>query len=180
MQPHRPEWGPLVLFDDTVGQEPTIARHVSDDGLVITFGTDRLAVNVDGGEDRGFARIAALSGAVSVTLPANLDLLGFLLVVVGSVERTERSEALLTCSLGHATTSAAWWRGTGSSVLGEDFILQCFTGVAGPVPDQTGTAPPLAPLPFTLSAQVRRPNPDEAVIVTVNEFSVFLVRASGG
>src|SRR5437773_8027241 len=113
MQPHTPEWGSLVTFDDTVGQEPTIARHVSDDGLVITFTTDRLAVKVDGGEDEGFARTAALSGAVPVTLPANVDLLGFLLVVGGSVERTQRSEALLTCSLGHATTSAAWWRGTG-------------------------------------------------------------------
>lgn len=187
-----PEWGPLITFYDPAGQVPGMVRTVADDGLSISFLLDRMTVSMSGGAGGAFAGAVALSGALSVTVPEDLDLLGFLLVVNGHVDRTAGSQAVVSCCLGHGANSVVWplasLAGTPTpdparpgtdrgSVASEEFRVECFTSDGNPALVGVAPFPPLAPIPFTLSAQARRRVADEAVDIGITDFTVIVMRS---
>jgi hypothetical protein len=114
---------------------------------------------------------------------------GFLIAVSSVVDATARTEALVTCSIGHSTQSWPWPSAAtvrserpGSrddagrdSLTSSDFVLQCFT--TDEVPGTIGTPPypPLPPLPITLSMQARRRTTDETIAITFQSFAVSLL-----
>jgi len=190
-----PEWGPLITFYDPAGQVPAMVRSVADDGLSITFLFDRMTIGLDGGQDAAFAGAVALSGALSLNMPEDLNLLGFLLVANGHLERTAGSQAMVACSVGHGANSIVWpfasLAGTPSPdpaqpddaqhpdcsvVLSEDFRVECFTGDGNPAMVGVPPFPPHAPIPFTLSMHARRRMADEAVDIGITDFTIIVMR----
>ncbi len=106
-----PVWTPWTSYYDSAGQGPAMVAHVAGDGLSVQFLLDRFTLSVQGDQDAPFAGAAGLSGALSVDVPPDFNLLGFLLVVNGHVEKTVKSQAVVTCSIGHGTQSQSWQLG---------------------------------------------------------------------
>jgi hypothetical protein len=189
-----PAWGSWTTYYDSAGQAPTMLRSDADDGLSVSFTMDRLTMSLQGGEDAPFAGAVGLSGGLSVSVPEEFNLVGFLLVVNGHLEKTDGSQALLTCSIGHGAHSVEWplvsiagaespgpsrTRGEGPgevSTLSSDFRVECFTSDFNPAMVGVPPFPPLPPFPITVSMQARRRAADEAVDLGVTDFSVILVR----
>lgn len=191
-----PEWGPLTALYDSAGQAPTIVATVADDGLSVGFLPDRLTISLDSGPEVPFAGAVGLSGTLSISVPEELNLLGFLLVVSGHIDKTDGSQALLTCAIGHGTHSIEWplvsMAGARDpdpsktteeqpgeiSVFSSDFRVECFTSDFNPAMVGIPPFPPLPPFPVTLSMQARRRAADESVGLTVTDFSVLVVTSS--
>jgi hypothetical protein len=170
-----------------------MARSDAEDGLSVTFTMDRLVLSLLGGEGAPFAGAVGLAGALSVSVPEALRLVGFVLVVQGHLERSAGSQALVTCSIGHGTSTVAWplvsLAGAESaepsrtregppaedSRLSADFRLECFTSDFNPASVGVPPHPPLPPFPLTVSMQARRRAADEAIDLGVSDFSVILV-----
>jgi hypothetical protein len=188
-----PKWGAWTTFYDSAGQVPTMARADSEDGIVASFGMDRLELNVGGDQDAPFAGAMGLSGSLSVTMPDEYPLLGFLLIVRGNLLKSLGSEAAVSYSIGHATKSIEWPLGSvsglkdpgpdaGEEPLPEGSILDIsFNAVSFLEDTRPGGVgqppyPQLPPLPITISAQARRRFVDESIILTILEFEVVIVR----
>ena len=188
-----PAWGQWTTFYDSAGQVPTMARSDSEDGLVGSFGMDRLELNVQGGPDAPFAGAMGLSGSLSVTMPDDYPLVGFLLIVRGQLLKSLGSEAAVSWSIGHATKSVEWPLGSASglktpgpdageepfpegSFLDTGFNVTCFLEDTRPGGVGQPPYPQLPPLPITISAQARRRFVDESIILTITEFEVLIVR----
>ena len=97
---------------------------------------DRLTLSLQGGQDAPFAGAAGLSGALSVNVPTDLNMLGFLLVVNGHLEKTAKSQAVVTCSIGHGTQSQSWPLG-----------IPPGTGTRSPAPTSAWNASPATTTP---------------------------------
>ena len=191
-----PEWGPFTALYDSAGQAPNMVRTVAGDGLSVSFLLDRLTISLNTGEGAAFAGALGLSGTLSVSVPEGLNLLGFLLVVNGHVDKTDGSQALLTCSIGHGTQSIQWplvsmagAEGPGSaetagedpgeiSALSTDFRVECFTSDFNPAMVGVPPFPALPPFPITLGMQARRRAADEFVDLGVTDFNLILVTSS--
>jgi hypothetical protein len=188
-----PAWGEWTTFYDSAGQVPTMARHDSEDGLVVAFGMDRMELNVQGGPDAPFAGAMGLSGSLSVTMPDDYPLVGFLLIVSGNLDKSLGSAAAVSCSIGHTTKSIEWTLGRAAglktpdpdageqpfpegSFLQTGFNVVCFVDDTRPGGVGQPPFPQLPPLPITVSMQARRRFVDEAVILNVTEFQVLVVR----
>jgi hypothetical protein len=111
-----PAWGQWTTFYDSAGQVPTMARSDSEDGLVASFGMDRLELKPQGGTDAPFAGAMGLSGSLSVSMPDDYPLVGFLLIVRGQLLKSLGSEAAVSWSIGHATKSVEWPLGSASGL----------------------------------------------------------------
>jgi hypothetical protein len=190
-----PVWEPLTFFYDSAGQESSMVTTVADDGSSVKFLLDRLTISLNS-NDAPFSGAVGLSGALSVTLPEELNLLGFLLAVNGHIDRTEGSQAVVTCSVGHGTQSVQWplvsVAGTPtptmprsrsadaeeSRILSSEFRIECFTSDFNP--SAVGVPPfaALPPFPITVSLQTRRRAADEAIDIAVTDISVILVTSS--
>ena len=175
-------WAPWTSYYDSTGQGPDIITKVAGDGLSVQFMLDRFTLSVQGGQDAPFAGSAGLSGALSVDVPPDFSMLGFLLVVNGHLEKTAKSQAVVTCSIGHGTQSQSWPLGIPSRdrdpVTGSDFSLECFTSDYNPAMVGVPPYPALPPFPVTLSMQARRRTADEAVVIGVTDFTVILIGSS--
>jgi hypothetical protein len=188
-------WGSWTTFYDSVGQAPSMTRGDSEDGLVASFGMDRLQMSLQGDEDAAFAGAIGLSGALAASIPDEFLLVGFLLVVNGELSRSLGSEAVVTCSIGSATHSVEWpianpagTPGLGTSRTGEEepfpegsiletgFSVECFTRDTRPGAVGLPPFPPLPPLPITVSMQARRRFVDEFINITITGFEVLIVR----
>jgi hypothetical protein len=179
-----PAWAPWTSYYDSAGQAPGMVTNVAGDNLSVQFVLDRLTLSLQGGQDAPFAGAAGLSGALSVNVPTDFNMLGFLLVVNGHLEKTAKSQAVVTCSIGHGTQSLSWPLAIGSSdpdrdpVTGSDFRLECFTSDYNPTMVGAPPYPPLPPFPVTLGMQARRRTVDEAVVIDVTDFTVVLLGSS--
>ena len=91
-----PAWAPWTSYYDSAGQAPGMVTNVAGDGLSVQFMLDRLTLSLQGGQDAPFAGAAGLSGALSVNVPTDFSMLGFLLVVNGHLEKTAKSQAVVT------------------------------------------------------------------------------------
>ena len=188
-----PVWGQWTTFYDSAGQVPTMLRSDSEDGLVASFGMDRLQLDIQGGPDAPFAGAMGLSGSLSVSMPDDYPLVGFLLIVRGLLVKSLGSGAAVSGSIGHATKSVEWPLGSVSGLKAPDpdaqdapfpegsfldtgFNITCFLDDTRPGGVGQPPYPQLPPLPITISAQVRRRFEDEAIILTVSEFEVLIVR----
>jgi hypothetical protein len=174
-----PAWAPWTSYYDPAGQGPNIVTHVADDGLNMKFLLDRLAVSMDGSADSPFTGATALSGAVAVDLPETFDLLGFVLIANGHLEKTPGSQALVTCSIGLGTQSLPWPPTTASNADrnaggGSDFQAECFTSASNPALVGAAPFPPLPPVPITITIQASRSTADDAIIIDITDFTVFL------
>jgi hypothetical protein len=190
------KWGSWTTYYDSAGQVPSMSRSIADDGLSVQFNMDRLLVSLQGDSDAPFAGTVGLSGELSVNVQEEFDLMGFLLVVRGDIEKTDGSQGLVTCSIGHGTQSFEWplvsvagtlspgpsdtteERRGEASVLSSDFRVECFTSDFNPAILGVPPYPPMPPFPITISLQARRRLADEAVEIGVTDFSVILVRSS--
>jgi hypothetical protein len=188
-----PAWGQWTTFYDSADQVPTMARGDSEDGLVVSFTMNRLELNVQGGPDAPFAGAMGLSGSLSVSMPDEYPLLGFLLIVRGQLIKSLGSEAAVSLSIGHTTKSIEWPLGSASglrtpdsdtdedsfpegSFLDTGFNGLCFLEDTRPGGVGEPPYPQLPPLPITISAQVRRRFVDESVNLTIAQFEVVIVR----
>jgi hypothetical protein len=190
-----PAWGSWTTFYDPVGQAPSMARADSEDGLVVSFGMDRMQLSLQGGEDTPFTGAIGLSGALTASIPDEFLLVGFLLVVNGELSRSLGSEAVVTGSIGSATHSVEWPianpAGTprlGPSRTGEEeplpegslletgFSVECFTRDTRPGAVGQPPFPPLPPLPITLGMQARCRFVDEFIVLTITGFEVLILR----
>jgi hypothetical protein len=190
-----PAWGSWTTFYDSVDQAPSMARGDSEDGLVVSFGMDRLQLSLQGGENAPFAGAIGLSGSLTPSIPDEFLLVGFLLVVNGELSRSLGSEAVVTGSIGSATHSVEWPianpAGTpnlGRSRMGEEgpipegsiletgFRVACFTRDTRPGAVGVPPFPPLPPLPITVSMQARRRFVDEFVNVMITGFEALILR----
>jgi len=176
-----PAWAPWTSYYDSTGQGPHMVATVAGDGLNAQFLLDRLTLSLQGGQDAPFAGAAGLSGALSVDVPPDFNMAGFLLVVNGHLEKTPGSQAVVTCSIGHGTQSLssplAYPRDR-DPVTGSDFHLEIFTSDYNPATVGQPPYPPLPPFPVTLSIQARRRTADEAVDISVTDFTVILLGSS--
>lgn len=175
-----PAWAPWTSYYDPAGQGPNMVSTVDGDGLNVKFLLDRLTVSVQGSPDAPFTGAIALSGAVAVDLPEAFNLLGFLLVANGHIEKTPASQALVTCSIGHGAQSLPWPLTASATtdrdpVSGSDFQAECFTGDYNPASVGVAPFPPLPPVPINIAIQASRRTADDAVVITVTDFTVFLV-----
>jgi hypothetical protein len=183
-----PAWAPWTSYYDSTGQGPAMVTSVAADGLNVRFGLDRFSLSLQGGQDAPFAGAAVLSGALSVDVPPDFDLVGFLLLVNGALDKTPGSQAVVTCSIGHGTQSLQWplaITGAGRSgspdnanrvqVTSSDIRLECFTSDYNPT--MVGVPPyaPLPPFPVTLSIQARRRTVDDAIEMNLTDFTVVLL-----
>jgi len=187
-----PVWAPWTSFYDPTGQGPNMIAKPAGDGLSAAFLFDRLTLSLSGDRNAALAGATGLSGAVSADVPADYNLAGFLIAVTGVIDATARTEAVVSCSIGHSTQSWPWpppatvrTDRPGSranvgrdSLTSSDFVLECFT-----TDDHPGTVgappyPPLPPLPITLSMQARRRTTDETIDITFQSFSVSLLGAA--
>ncbi len=82
-----PAWAPWTSYYDSAGQGPGMVTNVAGDGLSVQFMLDRLTLSLQGGQDAPFAGAAGLSGALSVDVPPEFNMVGFLLLVNGHLER---------------------------------------------------------------------------------------------
>ena len=186
-------WGPWTTFYDSVGQAPGVTRADSEDGLVVSFGTDRLELALQGGDEAPFAGAIGLSGALSVSIPDEFLLVGFLLVVNGNLFMSLGSEATVTGSIGSTTRAVerpianpAGTPGPRRSRVDDaapegltietGFKVECFTRDTRPGAAGAPPFPPLPPLPITLSMQARRRFVDEFVNVRITGFEVLILR----
>jgi hypothetical protein len=173
-----PVWAPWTSYYDPAGQGPTMLTRVAADGRNVQFQLDRLILSVQGGQDDPFAGAAGLSGALSVDVPPDANLAGFLLVVNGHLEKTPASQAVVTCSIGHGTQAVSWplaYPTDRDPGTGSDFHLECFTSDYNPATVGAPPYPPLPPFPVTVSMQARRRTVDDAVEISVTDFTVFLL-----
>jgi hypothetical protein len=173
-----PVWAPWTSYYDPAGQAPAMVASVAGDGLHVQFLLDRLVLSVQGGQDDPFAGAAGLSGALSVDVPPDVNLTGFLLVVNGHLEKTPASQAVVTCSVGHGTQSVSWplaYPTDRDPGTGSDFHLECFTSDYNPATVGAPPYPPLPAFPVTVSMQARRRTTDDAVEISVTDFTVFLL-----
>ena len=177
-----PAWAPWTSYYDSAGQAPGMVTDVAGDNLSVQFMLDRLTLSVQGGQDAPFAGAAGLSGALSVNVSPDFSMLGFLLVVNGHLEKTAKSQAVVTCSIGHGTQSQSWPLGIPSRdrdpVTGSDFSLECFTSDYNPAMVGVPPYPPLPPFPVTLNMQARRRTADEAIVISITDFTVILIGSS--
>jgi hypothetical protein len=177
-----PAWAPWTSYYDSAGQGPSMVANVAGDGLNGQYRLDRFSLSLQGGQDAPFAGAAGLSGALSVDVPPDFYMVGFLLLVNGHLEKTAGSQAVVTCSIGHGTQSLSWLLAIGGGdrdpVTGSDFRLECFTSDYNPVMVGVPPYPPLPPFPVTLSMQARRRTVDEAVDIDVTDFTVVLLGSS--
>lgn len=191
----RAEWGSWTTRYDSAGQAPSMTQNAPDEGLSVIFTLDRLLVSLQEGENTPFAGAVGLSGELSVSVPEDFNLLGFLLAVNGHVGKTAGSQALVTCSIGHGTQSLEWPLeslsgavSSGSSgtrggrpgqdgTLVSDFRVECFTSDFNQAMVGIPPHPPMPPFPITISMQARRRAADESVEITVTDFSVILIRS---
>jgi len=177
-----PVWTPWTSYYDSAGQAPGMVTNVAGDNLSVQFMLDRLTLSLQGGQDAPFAGAAGLSGALSVDVPPALNMLGFLLVVNGHLEKTAGSQAVVTCSIGHDTQTQSWPLGRPAldrdPVTGSDFSLECFTSDYNPAMIGVPPYPPLPPFPITVSMQARRRTADQAVVISVTDFTVILIGSS--
>jgi hypothetical protein len=189
-----PAWGQWTTFYDPAGQVPSMARSDSEDGLVVSFTFDRMQLDVQGYQDAPFAGAMGLSGALSVSMPDDYHLAGFLLIVRGSLTKSLGSGAALSCSIGHATKTIEWpldsvsgIKTAGPSNTGQEepfpegsFLDTSFNSVcfmADTPPGRVGQPPfpQLPPLPITMSMQARRRFVDEAVTITITGFEALIL-----
>jgi hypothetical protein len=188
-----PAWGQWTTFYDSADQAPSMARDDSEDGLVASFTMDRLELNAQGGADAPFAGAMGLSGSLSVTMPDDYPLLGFLLIVRGNLLKSLGSGAAVSWSIGHATKSVEWPLGSVSglttpdpdseeesfpegSFLDTGFNVACFLEDTRPGGVGQPPYPQLPPLPITISAHARRRFVDESIMLTIVQFEVVIVR----
>lgn len=174
-----PAWAPWTSYYDAAGQGPDIVSHVDGDGLNIKFLLNGLTVSLDGSADTPFTGATALSGAVAVDLPETFDMLGFLLIANGHFEKTSGSQALVTCSIGLGTQSLTWPPTAASNAdrnagAGSDFQAECFASASNPALVGTAPFPALPPVPITISIQASRSTADDAIIIDITDFTVFL------
>jgi hypothetical protein len=187
-----PVWAPWTSFYDPTGQGTNLITKPAGDGLSATFWLDRLTLSLSGDQNAALAGATGLSGAVSVDIPADFNLMGFLIAVTGVIDATTRTEAVVNCSIGHSTQSWPWpppatarserpgSRANGGQELltSSDFVLECFTTDDPPGTVGAPPYPPLPPLPITLSMQARRRTTDETIAITFQSFAVSLLGAS--
>jgi len=179
-----PVWTPWTSYYDSAGQAPGMVANVAGDGLNVQYLLDRFTLSLQGSQDTPFAGAVGLSGALTVDVPPDFNMAGFLLLVNGHLEKTDGSQAAMTCSIGHGTQSLSWPLAIGSSnpdrdpVTGSDFRLECFTSDYNPAMVGVSPYPPLPPFPITLAMQARRRTADEAVDISVTDFTVVLLGSS--
>lgn len=117
-----------------------------------------------------------------VTNVAGDGLIVQFMLVNGHLEKTAKSQAAVTCSIGHGTQSQSWPLGIPSRdrdpVTGSDFSLECFTSDYNPTMVGVPPYPPLPPFPVTLSMQARRRTADEAIVISITDFTVILTGSS--
>jgi hypothetical protein len=192
MRTGAPAWGSWTTFYDSVGQAPAMTRADSEDGLVVAFGMDRLVLDLRADEEAPSAGAIGLSGGLSVTIPDQFLLVGFLLVVNGELSMSLGGEASVTGSIGSATRSVEWPiaspAGTpdprrssddaapASLMIETGFRVECFTRDTPPGAAGAPPFPPLPPLPITVSLQGRRRFVDEFVRVAISGFEVLVLR----
>ena len=190
-----PTWGAWTTHYDPVGQAPTMTRFDDENSRIVSFGMDRLELDLGSGQDAPFAGAIGLSGALAVNIPDEFPLLGFLLIVNGQITKTPGTEATVTCSLGPTSRSVEWLLdrpgglkdpptsgsdddGTMSDELFDrGFSVQCLMldnrpGAVGQPP-----FPPVPPVPITVSLQARRRFADEFAHMTIVGFDVLIVRS---
>jgi len=197
-----PAWGHWTTFYDSLGQAPSMGRSDSEDGLVASFTMDRMVMEIQGDQDAPFAGGFGLSGALSVSMPDDFSLLGFLLIVRGTIVKSPRSQAAVSCSIAHSTHSIEWpfhsavrvtppkVGGTTpkpsdaeeepspeGSFLETDFIVNCIVGDTRPGGVGQPPFPQLPPLPITIAVQARRRFVDEAIIINITEFEALIVKS---
>ncbi|HEX4254673.1 MAG TPA: hypothetical protein VH089_06280 [Streptosporangiaceae bacterium] len=188
--PAAPVWAPWTSFYDPTGQGPNLTPQLAADGHAVSFELNDFLLSLPGqgtGEDAVLVAATALSGALSVGLPASYNLAGFLLVVRGNLEGSALTEAAVSCAIGHSTQSLSWpppasptgaWSGSrsgrdGAPTLATDFSLQCFTNDTSP--GGAGESTSLPPIPITLSMQARRRTADELIIVQIESIDVVML-----
>jgi hypothetical protein len=189
-----PAWGDWTTLYDSVGQAPTMTRNDSDDGLAVTLTMDRMQLFLQSGPDAPFAGAIGLAGELPPIMPDEFPLTGFLLVVNGNLHRSLGSEAVVTCSIGHAAQTVEWAvaspEGIGGSVrsasgeeafpddafLDAGFAVECFTRDFRPGGVGAPPFPPLPPVPVTVSLQARRRFVDESLDLTIIDLTVLMVR----
>jgi hypothetical protein len=190
-----PAWGSWTTFYDSAGQAPSMTRGDSEDGLVVSFGMDRMQVSLQGDKDAPFAGTIGLSGSLTPSIPDEFFLVGLLLVVNGELSRSLGSEAVVTGSIGSAAHSVEWPianpAGTPNlepsrtaeeapfpegSILETGFRVECFTRDTRPGAVGLPPFPPLPPLPITISLQARRRFVDEFVNATITGFEALILR----
>jgi hypothetical protein len=168
-----PAWGQWTTFYDSAGQVPSMSRTDSGDGRVVEFTMDdHMLLNVGGDQDAPFARAVGLSGSLSVSIPDTYPLVGFLLIVRGTVMKSFRSEAAVSCSIGHSTKSIEWPVGDSGPKDFLDFEVRCLLTDGPP----QGVIPQLPPVPITISTQIRRRFVDDVAVVQIGAFEVLIVR----
>jgi hypothetical protein len=177
-----PAWAPWTSYYDSAGQAPGMVTHVASDSLSVQFLLDRLTLSLQGGQDAPFAGAAGLSGALSVDVPPSFNMMGFLLLVNGHLEKTAASQAMVTCSIGHATQFLSWPFALPAQdrdpVTGSDFRLECFSSDYNPTMVGVPPYPPLPPFPVTVSMQTSRRTADEAIDISITDFTVILLGSS--
>ena len=168
-----PAWGQWTTFYDSTGQVPSMDRTDSGDGRVVSFTMDdHMVLDVGGDQDAPFARTMGLSGSLSVSMPDTYPLVGFLLIVGGAVMKSFRSEAAVSCSIGHSTKSIEWPVGDSGPKDLLDFEVRCLLTDSPP----QGVIPQLPPIPITISTQIRRRFVDDVAMVRIVDFEVLIVR----
>ncbi len=191
-----PTWGQWTSHYDPANQAASMVDSVADDGLSVNFTLDRLTLLLQGAQDSPFAAALGMAGQLTVSLPETLDLIGFLLVLNGHVERTPGSQAVIACSIGHGARSLEWpltsVAGAPSaplpetsaedageaSILEADFRLECFTSDFNPATVGKPPFPPLPAFPITMSMQARRRAADEVIGLTITDFRVIIARSA--
>jgi hypothetical protein len=194
-----PAWGQWTTFYDSLDQAPSMIRSDSEDGLVASFTMDRMVMEIQGDQDAPFAGGFGLSGALSVSMPDDFSLVGFVLIVRGFIAKSARSQAAVSCSIAHATHSIEWPFHSAvnlvtpkpldareepspeepspeGSFLETDFIVNCFVSDTRPGGVGQPPFPQLPPLPITIAVQARRRFVDEAVIINITEFEALIVK----
>jgi hypothetical protein len=137
-----------------------------------------------------------MAGELTVSVPEQLDLIGFLLVVNGHIERTPGTQAVVMCALGSASRSNEWplssiagavsspnsnpgdGAADDASMLDAEFRLEAFMSDFNPAMVGEPPFPPLPAFPITMSAQARRRAVDEAVGLTITDFRVIILRSA--
>ena len=178
-----PAWAPWTNYYDPAGQGPSVVSTVDGDGLNVKFWLDRLSLSLQGAPDAPLTGATALSGAVAVDVPESFDMLGFLLVANGHLDKTPGGQALVTCSIGHGTQSLPWplTAPAGADrdpVSGSDFQVECFTSDYNPASVGVAPFPKLPPVPITITMQASRRTADDAVVIAITDFTVFLIGSS--
>jgi hypothetical protein len=196
MSTDAPAWGDWTTHYDPVGQASTMTRFDDESGLIVSFGMDRLELDLGSGQDAPFAGAVGLSGALAVRIPDEFPLLGFLLIVNGQITKTPGVEATVTCSLGPTSRSIEWLvdrpgglpdpppsDAVGNQAVADDELFDRGFSMQGLMldnrPGAVGAAPfpPVPPVPITVSLQARRRFMDEFAHLTIGGFDVLIVRS---